>query len=257
MISRPLKPRIRNETLNSKGGEPVNENKKSVLVVDDEPKILEVVTSFLEAEGYKAISAKNGNVAFKLFDSTHPDLMILDIMLPDIDGVELCKAIRKKSKIPIIMLTARVGEEDTLQCLDSGADDYVTKPFSPRALMGRVRAVLRRYKDEDQLVADIYSFDEGDLEINCVTHEIFVHGQLVLLTPVEFKLLEVMSKSPKRVYSREELIAAVYGHNYEGNDRSVDTHIKNLRQKIEVDSKNPRYVLTVHGLGYRFGGNTQ
>lgn len=234
----------------------MSENSKTVLVVDDEAKILDVVTSFLEADGYRAISAKNGVVALKLFDSTHPELVILDIMLPDIDGVELCKIIRKKSKVPIIMLTARVEEEDTVRCLDLGADDYVTKPFSPRALMGRVRAVMRRYNDEGQLVADNYSFDKGELEVNCVTHEVFVHGRLAMLTPVEFRIIEIMSKNPKRVFSREDLIAAVYGHNYEGNDRSIDTHIKNLRQKLEDDPKNPHYVLTVHGLGYRFGGDS-
>lgn len=233
----------------------MSENNKTVLVVDDEAKILDVVTSFLEADGYRAINAKNGDTALKLFDSTHPDLVILDIMLPDIDGVELCKIIRKKSKVPIIMLTARVEEEDTVRCLDLGADDYVTKPFSPRALMGRVRAVMRRYNDEGQLVADNYSFDKGKLEVNCVTHEVFVRGRLVMLTPVEFRITEVMSKNPKRVFSREDLIASVYGHDYEGNDRSIDTHIKNLRQKLEDDPKNPHYVLTVHGLGYRFGGD--
>lgn len=233
----------------------MSENNKTVLVVDDETKILDVVTSFLESDGYRAVSAKNGDIALKLFDSTHPDLVILDIMLPDIDGVELCKIIRKKSKVPIIMLTARVEEEDTVRCLDLGADDYVTKPFSPRALMGRVRAVMRRYNDEGQLVADNYSFDKGELEVNCVTHEVFVRGRLAMLTPVEFRIIEIMTKNPKRVFSREDLIAAVYGHNYEGNDRSIDTHIKNLRQKLEVDPKNPHYVLTVHGLGYRFGGD--
>lgn len=230
-------------------------NKHSVLVVDDEPKILDVVTSFLEAEGYRVINAKNGNLALRLFDSTNPDLVILDIMLPDIDGVELCKTIRKKSKIPIIMLTARVGDEETVQCLDLGADDYVTKPFSPRALMGRVRAVMRRYSSEDLLVAENYSFNKGELEINCVSHEVKIHGKPALLTPVEFKIIEVLSKNPRRVFTREDLILAVYGHDYVGNDRSIDTHIKNLRQKVEDDPKNPRYVLTVHGLGYRFGGD--
>ncbi|MHB9093337.1 MAG: response regulator transcription factor [Eubacteriales bacterium] len=230
-------------------------NRQTVLVVDDEPKILDVVTSFLEAEDYRVVNAKNGAIALKLFDSTNPDLVILDIMLPDIDGMELCKKIRKKSKIPIIMLTARIGEEDTIQCLDSGADDYVNKPFSPRALMGRVRAVMRRYSSEDQLIADNYSFDQGKLEINCVSHEILIHRKPVSMTPVEFKIIEVLSKNPKRVFTREDLILSVYGHDYVGNDRSIDTHIKNLRQKVEDDPKNPRYILTVHGLGYRFGGD--
>lgn len=235
----------------------MKQSKQTVLVVDDEPKILDVVTSFLEAEGYKAVNAKNGTVALKLFDATNPDLVILDIMLPDIDGVELCKVIRKKSQVPIIMLTARVEEEDTVRCLDLGADDYVTKPFSPRALMGRVRAVMRRYAPEGQMIADNYTFNNGELGINCVSHEVLIHGRPAALTPVEFKIIEVMSKNPKRIFTREDLILAVYGSNYEGNDRSIDTHIKNLRQKVEDDPKNPNYILTVHGLGYRFGGDNK
>ena len=233
----------------------MSEEKQIVLVVDDEPKILDVVVSFLEADGYKAISAKNGVNALKLFAATQPQLVILDIMLPDIDGIELCRQIRKKSQVPIIMLTAKVGEEDTVRCLDSGADDYVTKPFSPRALMGRVRAVMRRYSHEDQLMAEKFSFNNGDLEMNCVSHETLVHQKPIALTPVEFKILEALAKNSRRVFSREDLIMAVYGYDYEGNDRSIDTHIKNLRQKIEEDSRNPRYILTVHGMGYRFGGD--
>lgn len=232
----------------------MTQRKQTVLVVDDEPKILDVVKSFLENDGYRAVTAKNGTVALKLFESLKPDLVILDIMLPDVDGVELCRNIRKKSTAPIIMLTARVGEEDTVKCLDYGADDYVTKPFSPRALMGRVRAVLRRYAGEGQLKAEILSFGERDLEINCVTREVFVRGELVSLTPVEFKILKTLAKNPKRVFTRDDLILAVYGYDYEGSDRSIDTHIKNLRQKIEIDSKQPRYILTIHGVGYRFGG---
>ncbi len=233
----------------------MNEKKYTVLVVDDEPKILEVVKSFLEADGYRTVTAKNGTVALKLFESSDPDLVILDIMLPDVDGVELCKNMRKKSKVPIIMLTARVSDEDTVKCLDYGADDYVTKPFSPRALMGRVRAVLRRYGGESQLIADYLSFGHGELEINCVSHEVFVNGTVINLTPVEFKILQTLSKNPKRVFTREDLILAVYGYDYEGSDRAIDTHIKNLRQKVESDSKNPRYILTIHGVGYKFGGD--
>ena len=232
----------------------MNEKKQTVLIVDDESKILDVVKSFLEADGYRAVTAKNGNVALKLFESTNTDLVILDIMLPDINGVELCKTLRKKSKVPIIMLTARVSDEDTVTCLDYGADDYITKPFSPRALMGRVRAVLRRYANKDQMVADYLSFGNGELEVNCVSHEVFVNGAIVNLTPVEFKILQALAKNPKRVFAREDLIQTVYGYDYEGSDRSIDTHIKNLRQKTEVDSKNPRYILTIHGVGYKFGG---
>ena len=233
----------------------MSQKKQTILVVDDELKILDVVKSFLEAEGYRVVTAKNGETGLKLFESTNPDLLILDIMLPDIDGVELCKIIRKKSKVPIIMLTARVGDEDTVRCLDLGADDYVTKPFSPRALMGRVRAVLRRYAGDDQVLADSLSFDGGGMEINCTSHEVRVNGDPVNLTPVEFKILQVLAKNTKKVFTREELIRVVYGYDYEGSDRSIDTHIKNLRHKIEADPRNPGYVLTVHGVGYRFGGD--
>lgn len=232
----------------------MSQKKQTILVVDDEVKILDVVKSFLEAEGFRAVTAKNGETGLKLFESTNPDLLILDIMLPDIDGLELCKIIRRKSKVPIIMLTARVSDEDTVRCLDLGADDYVTKPFSPRALMGRVRAVLRRYAGDDQVLADSLSFDSGAIEINCASHEVTVNGENVNLTPVEFKILQVLAKNIKKVFTREELIQVVYGFDYEGSDRSVDTHVKNLRHKIEADPRNPRYVLTVHGIGYRFGG---
>lgn len=226
----------------------------TVLVVDDEPKILEVVKSFLEADGYKVVTAKNGTVALKLFDTLTVNLVILDIMLPDIDGIELCRIIRKKSKVPIIMLTAKVGEDDTVTCLDLGADDYVTKPFSPRALMGRVRAVMRRYTSDDKLIGEILSFGNEELIINCVSHEVTFKSQPVNLTPVEFKVLQALAKNPKRVFSREDLIQVVYGFDYVGNDRSIDTHIKNLRHKVETDPKNPTYVITVHGVGYKFGG---
>ncbi len=228
--------------------------KQTILVVDDEPKILEVVESFLAAEGYKVFTAKNGELALKLFESVKPELVILDIMLPDIDGIELCKRIRKKSDIPVIMLTARVSEEDTVECLDMGADDYVTKPFSPRALMGRVRAVMRRYTAVDQLTAEVFEFDGGALKIDCVGHQAFAGGEAANLTPVEFKILQTLVKNPKRVFTREELIQIVYGYDYDGNDRSVDTHIKNLRHKIEANPKNSKYIITVHGVGYRFGG---
>lgn len=227
--------------------------KPVVLVVDDEVKILEVVKSFLEADGFRAVTAKNGETALKLFQSTNPDLLILDIMLPDIDGVQLCKTIRKQSRVPIIMLTAKADDEDIVQCLDLGADDYVTKPFSPRSLMGRVRAVMRRYSSDDQIVAEVLSFREGELEINSVNHEAFIHGQVINLTPVEFKILQTLAKNSKRVFTRDDLIQAVYGYDYEGSDRSIDTHVKNLRHKIESDPKKPVFVVTVHGVGYKFG----
>lgn len=232
----------------------MNREKSTVLIVDDETKILEVVKSFLEAEGFRTVTAKNGTTALKLFQTASFDLVILDIMLPDINGIEVCRTIRKNSKVPIIMLTARIGEDDTVTCLDLGADDYVTKPFSPRALMGRVRAVMRRYAGDDQIVAEILTFQNGRLEINCVSHEVKLYGETVGLTPVEFKTLQVLAKNPKKVFTRDELIQVIYGYDYDGNDRSIDTHIKNLRYKVENDPKKPELIVTVHGIGYRFGG---
>ena len=230
------------------------DKKQRVLVVDDEAKLLEVVTSFLKADGYEVFTADLGQKALTLFDNCHPDLVILDIMLPDIQGDELCKAIRKKSRVPIIMLTARIDDENQVKCLDLGADDYVTKPFSPRALMGRVRAVMRRVSNDDQIVAGLLSYHEGEMEINSVSREVFLNTAAVPLTPAEYKLLLLFCKNPKKVFTREELIFSIYGYDYDGNDRAIDTHIKNLRQKVEKDTRNPKYVLTVHGIGYKFGG---
>lgn len=232
----------------------MSREKSTVLIVDDETKILEVMNSFLEAEGFRTITAKNGRTALKLFETVSVDLVILDIMLPDINGIELCRTIRKNSKVPIIMLTARIGEDDTVTCLDLGADDYVTKPFSPRALMGRVRAVMRRYAGDSQIVAEVLAFQNGRLEVNCASHEVKINGKIVGLTPVEFKIIQVLAKNPKKVFTRDELIQVIYGYDYEGNDRSIDTHIKNLRYKVELDPRKPDIIVTVHGIGYRFGG---
>ncbi len=227
---------------------------KKILIIDDEPKIIEVVKSYLENSGYNVFEAYNGKQAFELFEKTGPNLVVLDLMLPDITGEEICRTLRKKSRVPIIMLTAKIEEEDILKGLDIGADDYVTKPFSPRQLVARVSALLRRTEEDGTLLTDILSFNNDDLTIDYKNYVVKKHGMEISITPNEYKILTAMSKYPRKAFTREELISLVLGEDFEGFDRTIDTHIKNLRQKIETDPKNPQYILTVHGIGYRFGG---
>lgn len=225
---------------------------KSVLVVDDEPKIAEVVHSYLEKSGYKPICAQNGNDAMSLFEKHSPSLVILDLMLPDMTGEDICREIRRSSRVPIIMLTAKIGEEDIIKGLGLGADDYLTKPFSPRQLMARVEAVMRRASEDEPLTEEL-RFNDGDLVIFVRQHEVYKRGVLVSLTPNEFNILLTLAKHPHRAYTREELIGQALKNDFDGFDRVIDTHIKNLRQKIEDNSKTPVYILTVHGTGYKFG----
>lgn len=224
-------------------------DKKSVLVVDDEPKICEVVKSYLENSGYEVFVALNGTQALALFEEKNPALLILDLMLPDMSGEQICAVIRKKSNAPIIMLTAKVQEESIVNGLNIGADDYVTKPFSPKQLVARVNAILRRTKEENAP-----SFYNGDLKIDLETREVTKNNTLVSLTPIEFNILKSLVKNPKRVFTRDELINNALNEHFDGFDRVIDTHIKNLRKKIEDDHKNPKYILTIYGLGYKFGG---
>lgn len=228
---------------------------KKILVVDDETKITEVVKSYLLKEGYPVCEAHDGRQALEAFRRENPSLVILDLMLPDIDGEEVCRTIRKNSRVPIIMLTARVEEEDILHGLDIGADDYVVKPFSPRQLVARVSAVLRRTEQAALELAGPLSFNGGDLEIDRTGMEVRKAGGTVNLTPNEFKLLTALALHPKKVFTRDELISVALGPDFEGYDRVIDTHMKNLRQKIETDAKNPVYIVTVHGVGYRFQGS--
>lgn len=227
---------------------------KKILVVDDEVKIVEVVKSYLEHSGYEVHEAYNGKQALELFDKISPSLIVLDLMLPDMTGEEICRTLRKHSRVPIIMLTAKVEEEDMLKGLDIGADDYVTKPFSPKQLVARVVALLRRASEDPMPIANIVSYNNDDLVIDNLSYEVRKNSSSVNITPNEYKILMTMIKYPKKTFTREELICTALGEDFEGFDRTVDTHIKNLRQKIETDPKVPKYILTVHGIGYRFGG---
>jgi len=226
-----------------------------ILVVDDETKIVDVVKSYLEREGYRVFEAYSGSQALKRFEEDKPSLVVLDLMLPDMSGEEICQIIRRKSRIPIIMLTAKVEEEDILKGLNIGADDYITKPFSPRQLVARVQAVLRRTPDDELPLANIYSFEGGALVIDVEKHQVTKHGKIINLTPSEFSILTTLIKHPNKVYTRDELITHALGEDFFGYDRTIDSHIKNLRQKIEDDPKSPKLIITVHGVGYRFGGD--
>ncbi|WP_029687564.1 response regulator transcription factor [Thermoanaerobacter sp. A7A] len=225
---------------------------KKIFVVDDEIKILEVVKSYLEHEGFSVITETNGNNVLDTFKKEKPDLVILDLMLPAISGEELCKRIRQFSNVPILMLTAKVQESDKINGFSIGADDYITKPFSPRELVMRVKAILRRTTDDVPL-AEVMSFNNDDLVVDFKAHTVKKKGVVVNLTPNEFKILKFLIRNPNRVFTREELIEKVMGFDYEGYDRTIDAHIKNLRQKIEDDTKNPVYIKTVYGVGYKFG----
>jgi DNA-binding response OmpR family regulator len=226
---------------------------KTVLVIDDEVKITEVIKSYLENSGFKAVCVHNGKDALGLFDKISPSLIILDLMLPDISGEDVCTEIRKRSRVPIIMLTAKIEDEDIIKGLGLGADDYLTKPFSPRQLIARIDAILRRVSSEAIPLANTLSFHNGDLVVNASKHEVRKNGLPVSLTPNEFSILMTMIKYPYKTFTRDELIECALGKDFDGYDRVIDTHIKNLRQKID-DSKSPQYLITVHGAGYKFGG---
>jgi len=230
---------------------------KKVLVIDDDVNTVELVKMYLNRDGYKVITASDGHEALRLAKEAHPDLIVLDLMLPGIDGLEICRTLRAESEVPIIMLTAKTTEEDRITGLQLGADDYVTKPFSPRELAARVRAVLRRLPEESSERGPVeIRFD--DIVINFVKHEVTIGNRQILLTPIEFKLLGVMAREPGRVFSRAQLIEKAMGYDFEGFDRTIDVHILNIRRKIEPDANHPRYLKTVYGAGYKFvSGNNQ
>jgi DNA-binding response OmpR family regulator len=226
---------------------------KTVLVVDDDVKTVELVKVYLNRDGYGVLTAYDGVEALRVARESNPDLVVLDLMLPDVDGLEVCRTLRHESDVPIIMLTARTTDQDKLTGLDSGADDYVTKPFSPKELAARVRAVLRRLPGERGPA----QITHGELTMNLVRREAWLAGRLLALTDVEFKLLGVLAREPGRVFSRGDLIEKALGYDFAGFDRTIDVHILNLRRKIEQAPNRPRYVKTVYGAGYKFVGDEQ
>jgi DNA-binding response OmpR family regulator len=224
-------------------------DKQTVLIIDDEVKILELVKSYLEINGYRALCAKNGREGMYLFEKNTVSLILLDLMLPDFSGEEFCKKIRQASDIPIIMITAKVAEENIINGLRIGADDYICKPFSPRQLVARVEAVLRRgVKEKKDGFLSCH-----DLTIDTEKRIVRRAGETVNLTRDEYNILTLLMSRQAKIFTRDEILEAVKGDDYEGFDRSVDTHIKKLRAKIGDDSKSPKYIITVYGMGYRLG----
>ncbi len=227
---------------------------KNILVVDDEPKILEVVASYLQSRGFSVFPAGTGRQALEIFNRENIALAVLDLMLPDISGEGVIREIRKKSRVPVIMLTAKAGESDIVGGLSLGADDYVTKPFRLTELSARVEAVLRRAENDLVPLSVRNAWRGGDLAADFEKNVFQKKGVKVELTPSEARILSALIKYPGKVFTRGELIQIALGSEFDGYDRAIDSHIKNLRQKIEDDPRHPNYVLTVHGLGYRFGG---
>ncbi|WP_237172622.1 response regulator transcription factor [Paenibacillus lutimineralis] len=221
--------------------------------MDDEENILHVIKAYLEKNNYIVYEADTGKGALHLFETLHPDLIVLDLMLPDITGEEVCRIVRKTSNIPILMLTAKSSEDDMINGLMIGADDYITKPFSPRELLARVISLLRRSNhSEQENNTSFMSFAQGGLTVDLERYEVKFQDEPVPLTPMEFKLLEILAKHPKRVFSRLELVNLSQGDTFEGFERTIDVHIKNIRQKIDDDPKHPEFIGTVFGVGYKF-----
>lgn len=226
----------------------------SILVVDDEPKILEVLTALLESRGFRVFSAEDGAKALELFDQHNVALVLLDLMMPGMSGEEVCRAIRRRSRVPIIMLTAKADEDNVVDGLMLGADDYITKPFGLKELAARVESVLRRTQSDIKPLTVRSSWRDGDLTVDFENDEVRKKGIVVSLTSSEIKILSALMKHPGKVYTREELIALALGSDFDGYDRAIDSHVKNIRKKLEDNPKSPVYVLTIAGHGYKFGG---
>jgi len=228
------------------------DGKTRILVVDDEQKVLNVIEAYLIKEGFEVLTASDGEEALNIFKNEQIHLIILDLMLPKISGEEVCNKIRATSSVPIIMLTAKTEEDSKIDGLAIGADDYMTKPFSNRELVSRVKAIVRRtYRDNNPL-AELLIINNGDLEINIDKMILKKQGTPITLTSNEFKILIALLTNPGQIFSREQLVNKAFGINYDGFDRTIDTHIKNIRQKIEDDHKKPRYIISIYGMGYKF-----
>ena len=222
---------------------------ETILIIEDEPKVSRLARDYLEQGGFRVLMAADGNTGLAMARHEHPELIVLDLMLPGMDGLDVCRALRRESDVPIIMLTARSEEVDRLIGLELGADDYITKPFSPRELVARVRALLRRAKG---MVYQPGVIRAGDLVIDIDAHRLTRAGENIHLTRFEFNLLQILAQYPGQIFSRAQLLEKLHGVAFDGYDRSVDAHIKNLRRKIEVDLSEPRYILTIYGVGYKF-----
>lgn len=229
---------------------------KNILIVDDEQMIREVVSSYLEKKGFSVFTAETGEEGLQILHSQTISFVILDLMLPDISGEEICMAIRKQSSVPIIMLTAKTMEDDMLNGLHIGADDYITKPFSLKELYARMEAVFRRVSNSITPAASKFQWNDGDLAVDFEQRIIEKQGRSVSLTPIEWKILSAFMTYPQRVFTRDNLISIAFDVGFDGYDRVIDTHIKNLRKKIEDDPKKPVYIRTVHGIGYQFRGES-
>ena len=222
---------------------------QTILVVDDEPQLVKVLRSYLEQAGFRVVTANDGQMALAQYKHEKPDLILLDLNLPGLDGIDVARRLRATSNVPIIMVTARVEETDRLIGLELGADDYVTKPFSPREVVARVRAVLRRAEAEPTTPEIIRV---ADIAIDLTRHTVTRAGEPIDLTPTEFGLLVALAREPGRAFTRLQLLEAAQGDAFEGYERTIDAHIKNLRAKIEPNPKKPKYILTVFGVGYKF-----
>lgn len=223
-----------------------------IVVVDDEPMIVDVIKAYLEKAGYVVYSAHTGSDALRIIERVDPDFIILDLMLPDFSGEEICKRVRVTSNVPIMMLSAKTQEEERINGIVIGADDYVTKPFSPREVVVRVEAILRRSNQAGN--RDFVSFNNKELTIDRIKNEVRINGEELPLTPIEYKMLLALAEHPGRVYSRLDLLEKIQNESYEGYERSIDVHIKNLRKKLKEDTKHPTFIITVFGMGYKFGG---
>jgi len=226
--------------------------KATILVVDDERKIRDLVGSYLEAEGYSVLTTGTGQGALELALHARPDVIVLDLMLPDLSGEEVTRSLRETSDVPILMLTAKATEDDRVTGLRLGADDYLVKPFSPRELAARIEAILRRTKGSHS-EGDVLTFDEGRLTVDREGWEVTIGGEPAQLTRSEFDLLLALASRPGRVFSRYELVTRVQGYDYEGYERTIDAHVKNLRRKLGDDPRAPTYIVTVTGVGYKLG----
>lgn len=231
------------------------EGLKNILVVDDERMIREAVASYLEKQGYQVFAAETAGEALRIFEKQTISFVILDLMLPDFSGEELCTMLRKQSRVPIMMVTAKTMEDDMVNGLNLGADDYITKPFSLKNLYARMRAIFRRSSEDLKPLAEKFSWNSGDLVIDYDHREVHKRGEVIAMTPIEWKILSVLTKYPQRVFTRDDLITAAFDLDFDGYDRVIDTHVKNLRKKIEDDPRKPVYIRTVHGMGYKFGGD--